>query len=372
LLRNYSNAARGKFSYEFIDPNENPLAANEAGITRDGSIVLKAGDAQEIITTVNEQQLTSALLRLLSPEEKVIYVLTGHGEPTFDAYEDASYAFAVRELTTKNYTINELNLLATNTIPEDAKVIIIAGPQKPLSEDEVTLLKAFVENGGGLIVMLEPTALTQFGDSPDPLATWLADEWNIQYEDDLIIDLTSQTGTLAVVERYGNHAITTSLTGMTAVFPTSRSLTTKTDSSITPTALAYTSANAWGETDMEALLNNSATYDTGSDLAGPLALALAVEDSSTGSRIVAFGDSEFANNAMYQYYGNADLFLNSVDWVAKQDQLINLTAKSTTKRTLVTPNQAVQNAILFGSVAVIPLAIVIAGVVVGIQRRKEI
>jgi len=52
--------------------------------------------------------------------------------------------------------------------------------------------------------------------------------------------------------------------------------------------------------------------------------------------------------------------------------LINLTAKSTTKRTLVTPNQAVQNAILFGSVAVIPLAIVIAGVVVGIQRRKEI
>ena len=123
---------------------------------------------------------------------------------------------------------------------------------------------------------------------------------------------------------------------------------------------------------MEALLNNSATYDTGSDLAGPLALALAVEDSSTGSRIVAFGDSEFANNAMYQYYGNADLFLNSVDWVAKQDQLINLTAKSTTKRTLVTPNQAVQNAILFGSVAVIPLAIVIAGVVVGIQRRKEI
>jgi len=75
---------------------------------------------------------------------------------------------------------------------------------------------------------------------------------------------------------------------------------------------------------------------------------------------------------MYQYYGNADLFLNSVDWVAKQDQLINLTAKSTTERTLVTPNKAVQNAILFGSVAVIPLAIIIGGVVVGIRRRKEI
>jgi len=372
LLRNYSNAARGKFSYEFIDPNENPLAANEAGITRDGSIVLKAGDAQEIITTVNEQQLTSALLRLLSPEEKVIYVLTGHGEATFDAYEDASYAYAVRELTTKNYTINELNLLATNKVPEDAKVIIIAGPQKPLSEDEVTLLKAFVDNGGGLIVMLEPTALTQFGDSQDPLATWLADEWNIQYEDDLIIDLTSQSGTLAVVDHYGSHPITDAMQGMTAVLPTSRSLSVGTAGAMIPTELAYTSANAWGETDMEALKNNSATFDSSADKAGPLVLALAAEDSMHGGRVVAFGDSEFANNATYQLYGNADLFLNAVDWAAKQDQLINLTAKSQTTRTLVTPNQAAQNAILFGSVAVIPLAIIIAGVVVGIRRRKEI
>jgi len=75
---------------------------------------------------------------------------------------------------------------------------------------------------------------------------------------------------------------------------------------------------------------------------------------------------------MYQYYGNADLFLNSVDWAAKQDKLINLTAKSETTRTLVTPNKAVQNVILFGSVAFIPLAIIVAGVVVGIRRRKEI
>jgi len=77
----------------------------------------------------------------MSPEDKVIYVLTGHGEPTFDSYDNAGYAYAVSELKTKNYTINELNLLSTNSIPDDAKVIIIDGPQKPLEESEVDLLK---------------------------------------------------------------------------------------------------------------------------------------------------------------------------------------------------------------------------------------
>jgi len=184
LLRNYSNSAHGKFSYEFIDPNADPIAAKDAGITRDGSLVLKAGDAKEIVTTVSEQQVTSALLRLMSPENKGVYVLTGHGEPTFDAYDNTSYGYAASELKTKNYTISELNLLSTNAIPEDAKVIIITGPQKPLSESEVNLLKTFVSNGGSLIVMLEPTVLTQFGDSADPLATWLANDWNIQFDND--------------------------------------------------------------------------------------------------------------------------------------------------------------------------------------------
>jgi len=141
LLRNYSNSAHGNLVMSLLIQTKTQWQRMRRVITRDGSIVLESGDAKEIVTTISEQEITSALLRLMSPEDKVIYVLTGHGEPTFDSYDNAGYAYAVSELKTKNYTINELNLLSTNSIPDDAKVIIIDGPQKPLEESEVDLLK---------------------------------------------------------------------------------------------------------------------------------------------------------------------------------------------------------------------------------------
>src|SRR5690606_10903916 len=91
----------------------------------------------------------------------------------------------------KNYTVNTLNLLTNNSIPEDAEVIVIAGPQKPLSQAEVNLLKAFVDGGGSLVVMQEPTVLTDFGDARDPLAEYLSEDWGITLNNDIILDFTS-------------------------------------------------------------------------------------------------------------------------------------------------------------------------------------
>ncbi len=49
-------------------------------------------------------------------------------------------------------------------------MIAVAGPIKPLTDAEVELLKGFLANGGSLIVMKDPSALTEFGDGPDPLS----------------------------------------------------------------------------------------------------------------------------------------------------------------------------------------------------------
>jgi len=57
---------------------------------------------------------------------------------------------------------------------------------------------------------------------------------------------------------------------MTAILPTSRSLSIGTTATIQPTELAYTSTQTWGETDIEALKNNSAAYNSETDKAGPL------------------------------------------------------------------------------------------------------
>jgi len=372
LLENYKANAGGKFDYQFIDPNEDPVAANNAGITRDGTIVLNMGSITEIVTTVNEESLTSAIIRLKSPEQKIVYVLTGHGEPSFSSNTDTSYYYAYKELESKNYTISELNLIAENSIPLDAVAVFITGPTKPLSENEVALIKQFVDKGGSLLLLYEPSFLTDFGKLNDPLSLFLQKDWGLILENDLVIDLTADPPSMAVTSNYGPHAITRGLENMVSIFPTSRSITISSDTKMINTKLAETSTQSWSERDISSIQNNNVTFDETSDVSGPLVIAAAFEDSNNGSRIVAFGDSQFASNSYYNYYANADLFINAVDWVAGQDEIISLTAKNNTERLLIAPSGYGLSAILFGVIIIIPLLIILTAIFVFSRRRREV
>src|SRR5690606_3106960 len=153
-----------------------------------------------------------------------------------------------------------LNLLAENEIPEDASVIVIAGPLQPVSEEEVALIEEYLASGGSLIVMEDPTALTEFGDSPDPLAEMLARDWGITYNNDIGIDLNSLQPTTAAAAYYDSfHPITVSMNNLVAFFPFTRSLTIDTTvEGVTLTALVQTNERSWGETDFESIRQGGA------------------------------------------------------------------------------------------------------------------
>ncbi len=85
LLLKFKTNSGGKFDYRFVDPDLDPLAAREAGITGDGKIMLQMGDRKEIASFANETELTKTLIRLISPQARVVYFLEGHGEPTLDS-----------------------------------------------------------------------------------------------------------------------------------------------------------------------------------------------------------------------------------------------------------------------------------------------
>ncbi len=123
------------------------------------------GDRKEIVAFASETEILKGMLRLLNPGNNVVYFLTGHGERDIEQAGEASMTRAKTTLESKNYTVKTLNLLAENQIPEDASLIVIAGPLQPVSEEEVNLLKDYLANGGSLIVMEDPTALTEFGDA---------------------------------------------------------------------------------------------------------------------------------------------------------------------------------------------------------------
>ncbi len=377
LLDQYVYDSGGKFQYEFIDPNKDPVAAGDAGISKDGSIVLYMGGTKQPVSTLSETDITGAMVRLMNPGTHVIYFLTGHGEYSLDAGGDKSYTQLKAALESKNYTVSTLNLLSTSQIPTDASVIVIAGPLKPLSDTEINLLDTYMNNGGSMVVMEEPTILTQFGDSPDPLANYLAQTDGVILGNDIVVDVqaaqTFQQPFIAIANQYAQHVITTKMSGMTAFFPTARSVTTNDSvgTDFTKTELIMTANQSWAETDMASVKDNTMKADQGVDTFGPISIAVAAQGTQNNSRLVVFGDSDFAIDANYSVYGNGDMIVNSIDWAAKVENLISLTPKNTVDRYLIQPQSYTMGLILLGSMVVLPGIVLVAGVGSWLARRRQ-
>jgi len=252
LLNNIKANSNGQFDYRFEDPDTNPLLARESGITGNGKILLTLEGRKEIAAFADEQEILKAIIRLTSPNARAVYFLTGHGEAGLDTGEN-SFATAKQTLENKNYTVNSLNLLTEGKVPEDALAIVIAGPQKPLTDDEVGLLKDYVSNGGSLVVMENPTQFTEFDDEPDPLANYLVTDWGITLDSDVIVDISNSYGPIYAVSAIANqHAITQDINqNLIIIMPQARSISlTSQPEGITQTSLIQTSTNSWGEMNL--------------------------------------------------------------------------------------------------------------------------
>jgi len=373
LLSNIKANSDGKFDYGFINPDRDPQAALNAGITGNGKILLQMGDHKEIVAFASEAEILKGLLRLLNPDSSVVYFLTGHGERDIEQAGEASMTRAKATLENKNYVVKTLNLLAENQVPEDASVIVIAGPVKPVSEDEVNLLKDYLARGGSLIIMEDPTTLTQFGGAADPLADMLTQDWGITFDDDIVIDLNSPQPTTAVAAYYdSSHPVTVSMNNLVAYFPFTRSLQiSEATEKATLTSLVQTNERSWGETDFEGLTGEGQVGIDADEVPGPLTLAVAGDNATTSGRVVVFGTSNFAVDQIFDAYGNGDMFVNSIDWAAEQEDLANITPKTPTERTFKIPGQFQWITILLGSVFIIPGLVVLAGVSSWLARRRQ-
>ena len=375
LLQKFKNNSDGNFTFSFVNPDLDPVAAREAGVTGDGKILLQSGENKEIADFVSETELAQALLRLISPGSRTVYFLQGHGEISLEPGNELAYSVVQSTLEAKNYTVNTLNLLNTREIPEDALAIIVAGPQKPVSQEEVTLLKDYVDNGGSLVVLEDPRYFTQFGDAADPMADYLSKEWGIVYNDDVVIDTVNQQNPFAAISSLYNpsHPITQNLTeNLFVIMPQARSLTISGEKeNITQTWLISTTESSWGET-AELSDTEAPAFDAETDVQGPLYLAIAGENAVTTGRVVVFGNSLFAIDGNFDVYGNGNFFINSVDWAAEQEDLLNLTTRPRTERIFMPPVETWRFLLLvLVIVIVIPGMVVFFGISTWLSRRKR-
>jgi ABC-type uncharacterized transport system involved in gliding motility auxiliary subunit len=370
LFKQYASYADGTFTWKVVDPDRDPTLARRYGVEAYGTIVLETKARSEKINDAEEEKLTNGLVKLTREGKRVVYVLQGHGERELGNTDRPGFAEAKTALERANYEVKPLALAREGKIPGDAAVIVVPGPRTDLFPPEVDALDGYLAGGGKVLAMVDPPFP---GKMQDATMKRLLGRWGVTLVDDLIVEL-SPIGRLfgigpevPIIQQYEPHAITRDLGGITTLFPITRSLdpTKPAPPGVTVTPLARTSPDSWGETDRQALEQGSAKPDP-QDPRGPLTVALvATKDKA---RLVVYGTSNLAANQFLNLQGNRDFFLNTVSWLAEEEDQITVRPKDSRQAPIFLT--ARQGQLLFWLPVVVLPGIVLAGGVIAVVRRR--
>src|SRR5262252_3047354 len=154
LVKQYTQHT-DKLSYEVVDPDRQPALAKQYDITAYNTVVVEGNGKKEKISRVEETALTNAILKVTRNTKKVVYFVTGHGESALTDSDRTGYSVAKQALEDQNYTVQELVLARQAQVPDDAAVVILAGPRQDLLDSELEALSTFLGRGGHLLVMID-------------------------------------------------------------------------------------------------------------------------------------------------------------------------------------------------------------------------
>ena len=388
-LEEYRGAS-DKLNVEYVDVDRQPRLANQYNIQSLGTVVLEYDGRVERVTSDGEQELTNGLVKVIQGTQHKVYFVQGHGEKSPDGSDRDGYSVIAQSLGSDNFATDKL-VLAQRDIPEDTTVLIIAGPTVDFLTPEVDRLNNYMNRGGKVLLMLDPPA--KAGSSDVTQLVNFAKEWGIDVGTNVVVDASGIGQVLGtgpevpVAAKYNTHPVTDRFNLLTA-YAFARSVASNSAGANNRFAqnLVETSEQSWAETDMKGLMSSAPiTRDTDKgDLAGPVSLAAAVSGSASTappapdakdadtkkpeSRLVVFGDSDFASNRWLGISGNRDLFLNAVNWLAQQENLIAIRAKDPEDRR-ITLTAGQDRFIMWLTLLVIPGLILLAGVHTWWRRR---
>ncbi len=376
LLKEYSYYSP-KFSFRFVDPDKSPAEAVKYGITSYRTTLLRYGDKQEVVGTESEDRLTKALIKLRSDRVKTIYFVVGHGEKRIENMEANGYGLVREAMEKENHQVRELLLMSQERVPEDASVVVVAGPENDLLPVELEKISQYLLRGGRVLFMLDPGAA--------PGLSGYLGGFDFEIGDDVIIDKQSQiygaNYLTPVVQEYSDKHILTHEFTVATFFPAARSVGIKEDHNKGNYNLARTSANSWTITG--GLTEENLKFDPDRHRRGPIEImavtAVEVNDAPDSAKVtgeslkkwgklMVVGDSDFAGNTHINLAGNKDFFLNTINWLAEEKILISIRKKETGLTPLMmTATQG--NLVFWLSVLIVPSLVMVAGIGVTMRNR---
>jgi ABC-type uncharacterized transport system involved in gliding motility auxiliary subunit len=413
LLNRYRTASP-KIEVEFLDPERNPMRAQELVrqfAIRQNTVVFRSGDRKKYVEEEKmadydytgaqqgaapavkafkgEEAFTSALLDVTEKTVSKIYFSSGHGEPKLDSAERGRGLAQLKQLLDRaNLTVGDWSSLGRDTLPADASVIVVAGPKAAFLPPEVGALQKYAQGGGRILLMLDPVLPEPGAPPPDLGFAGFLSTYGLALGNDIVIDPANAVPMVGpetlIANDFGPHPIVRSLAeeALPVVFPLARSVSkpAKAPEGFVETMLVDTSKDGWGETSLAHL---EAVKKDPQDTPGPVTIAVAVESEKNDKdkdadkapkaaakpfRLVVVGNSRFAANGTIGNGGNANLALNAIGWLAGQDRLVGIAPKTPEQASLALTRAQVNRIGLF-VIAGLPLIASVLGVWVWYRRR---
>lgn len=404
-LNQYSQYGGNNIKVQWIDPLEDKSAESEAmslGITpmqfssqeRDelkvvksyfGLAIFYAGN-KEVISALQEidnleYQLTAGIKKLQSSELSKITFTSGNNETT--------EVQLIKKLLNRNYHVADLNLGEEQeeiSLPENTKTIIVAGPEKNFSEQASDFLKEQLKKGIGLIMLIDQVKVGE-GLRPTSLEIDYNDflkNYGIEIEKKLVVDKSASFASFRTQQ--GGFMIPyplwvkTKQTNRDIDSPITAGLQTATFLWISPIKVNENSQVLWKSTNqafsLDKFNNIAPTRDwnfADQNLEQFNLAVLQTQYENQPIKLAVVGDVDFIkDNSLQSNPENAQFFMNLVDYLSSDTDLISIRSKTTYSRPLQEIDSQQKEIIKYSSILFGPIILLLAGLYIRHKRKSVI
>ncbi len=365
LLRKYQDKS-ALVKLDFVEVNEKPDLAEKFGVKKgSGLVFVEYKGRKASLEKIDEQEMTGAVVKVSREKEKNIYFISGHGERDIEnTKEGTGFGFLKSMLEGSRYKVTSINLNQKSSIPADADMVVIAGPEQAYLENEVKSLFQYLKSGGSLILALDPKT--------DHGLNSLLQNMGVEYLDKYVVQVMDTPLGKAInpsvtpVTDFSGHSITKPFGKDQFILmqlPGAFKKLSSPVNGITIEEFAKTNANSMSFSDK----TFKGTADNGPFSVG-VVIKGKLDNSDKEFSVVAFADSDFWGNQMLYKNLNRDLALNTAAFLAKEDNLISVTAKEVgVTKMEITPSQFL--VFIFGFIVPLPILFMILGGVLWYRRR---
>jgi ABC-type uncharacterized transport system involved in gliding motility auxiliary subunit len=394
VLQRYANVDKSKFTFEVLEARKNPAKAKKYEIRFAGEGVVELQDEAnkgrtERLSSISEQDITTALLKLQRKKNFKAYFVTGHGERDFNASDAGGLSQLKSDLVKEGFTVEALSLTATPKVPADADLLVCAGPIRPLLPGEEKVLQEYLANYGRMLMCWEP-------ETP---ASWskLIGDYGVQVTDEIALDQASQMLNAEPVYSIGlvydpAHPVTRDYK-MQTMFELARpvKLATPPPSGVTGTTLVTTNSKPPTAllVGLQEVLGSKGSLRLDPSKVKPSVVTLAVSvakkeaeaspsptptpgaeqpKETRETRLITVGDTDFMTNGNSMYVINKDLVLNSFSWLAANETQISIRPKDP-EATPLTLTSSDQSRLMFLLAFILPGSLILLGSFMVMRRQ---